>query len=58
VGRTAGALDEIVSPRARVHLEQLAPGHWWLCLEAKGRRVLVDLHSARPITATVNEEPR
>jgi hypothetical protein len=36
----------------RIHLEQMSHNHWWVVLEAGGRRVDVWLHAGGRITAT------
>jgi hypothetical protein len=51
-----GRLDEIVTRKADVHLEQMDSGFWWMCLEVGDRSFHVNFVSAKGIRVTVDEE--
>lgn len=46
-----GTLDEIVADGAYIHLEQMAPGCWWMRIEKDGDAQVVFLNSRGKITA-------
>ncbi len=53
-----GSLDEVVAENCSFHLEQMDVDHWWMAVEAGGKRVAVWLHGRGKIKASWEQEAR
>jgi hypothetical protein len=49
-----GALDEIVASGCTFHLEQMAPGQWWMSIRAGGVDTHVTLYTRRDALILAN----